>query len=157
MALYKYRALDDQGQPVEGTMEETSAHRVTQILRERGLTVNEVEALHQQKGLLRVSKRLTWDELNVLTQQLVSVARSELPLAPAIKALSSDLRSARLKPVLETLYKDLEQGVSLEDAITRQHGSFPKLYPSIIRRVKKPGIWRGCCNCSAIIPRAWSA
>ncbi len=150
MALYKYRALDVEGKPVEGTIEESSAHRVTKVLQERGLTVNTVEELHRERGLLRVSKRLSWDELNVLTDQLVSVARSELPLAPAVKALAADLRSSRLKPVLDQLHKDLEQGVSLEDAITRQHASFPKLFPSVIRAGEKTsnlaGVLQLLCN-----------
>ena len=133
MTRYRYRAVDDAGNPVEDTMEETSAHRVTQKLRERGLTVNSVEKLGQERGLLRVSKRLKWEELELLAEQLASVARGGLPLAPALRALAADLRNPRLKPVLDRLSDDLDRGVTLEEAIQKQQASFPPLFSSVIR------------------------
>lgn len=139
MTLYRYRAVDDQGQPIEDTMEAGSARQVTQRLHERGLTVNAVEELHKERGLFRISKRLTWDDLNLFSEQLVAIARSELPLAPAIKALAADLRNPRLKPVLDRLGQDLERGASLEEAIMNQHTSFPKLYPAIIKAGEATG------------------
>ncbi len=139
MAQYKYRAVDDQGKAVDGTMEETSAHRVTRVLQERGLTVNSVEELHKTRGFMQVSHRLTWDELALFAEQLTTITRSELPLAPALKAMAADLRSSRLKPVLDRLQRDLERGVSLEDAISTQHENFPRIFPSVIRAGEKTG------------------
>lgn len=139
MAQYKYRAVDEQGKAVDGTMEESSAHRVTRVLQERGLTVNSVETLYKERGLLRVSHRLTWDELDLFSQQLTAITRSELPLSPALKAMAADLRSSRLKPVLERLQQDLDRGISLEDAMSNQHESFPRIFPSVIRAGEKTG------------------
>lgn len=139
MTMYRYRAVDTEGQPVEGDMEERSAHRVTQKLRERGLTVNAVEELHKERGLLRISTRLTWEELQVFSEQLAAIARSELPMAPALKALSADLQHGRLKQVLHQLQADLERGVSLDEAIVKQHTRFPRLYPSILRAGEATG------------------
>jgi len=139
MTLYKYRAVDDEGSAVEGTMDETSAHRVTQRLRERGLSVSGVEEMHKDRGLIRVSNRLTWDELNLFTEQLVSIARSELPLAPALKAMAADLRNPRMKAVMDGLQHDLERGETLEQAVTNRHDSFPRLFPSIIRAGEATG------------------
>ena len=50
MTQFKYRALDDQGEAAEGTMDESSPHRVTQKLQERRLTVNDVEELYKDRG-----------------------------------------------------------------------------------------------------------
>ena len=139
MTIFRYRALDESGQAVEGDMEERSAHRVTQKLRERGFTVNAVEELHKERGLLRISTRLTWEELQLFSEQLAAIARSELPMAPALKALSADLSHGRLKPVLDRLQADLERGISLDEAIVKQHTSFPRLFPSILRAGEATG------------------
>ncbi len=139
MTQYKYRTVDEEGTAVEGTMDASSARQVTRRLQERGLTVNTVEELHAPKGLLRVSPRLTWDELALFSDQLSAVARSDLPLAPALRALSQDLRGSRLKPVLDGLHKDLEAGATLEEALRNQHEAFPKLYATVIQAGESSG------------------
>lgn len=139
MTTYRYRAVDDAGNAVTGTMDDQSAHRVTRRLQERGLTVTSVEEMHRDRGLLRTSKRLTWDELHLFALQLNAVARSELPLAPALKALAADLRSPRLKAVLERLRHDLERGQSLDEAIKNQHEHFPRLFAGVMLAGERTG------------------
>lgn len=143
MAEYRYRAVDDLGQPVEGVMEEASAHRVTSILRERGLTVNTVSPVEPAPGILRVSKRMKWEEVQLFTEQLASVTRSGLPLPPAVRAMSMDLRSPRIQGILHHLHHDLERGLSFEEALARQHDAFPPLYCAIVRAGEKAGNLHG--------------
>jgi type IV pilus assembly protein PilC len=139
MTIYKYRALDPEGNPVEDSMEAVSAHAVTQKLQERGLTVSAVVEAYPDRRLLRVSGKLTWEDLQLLSEQLESILKSGLPLVPSLKALASELRNPRLKPVLEHLHQDLERGVSLEDAVDKQHEYFPRVYPALIRAGEATG------------------
>ena len=139
MTMYKYRALDPEGNPVEDSMEAASAHAVTQKLQERGLTVSSVKEAYPDRRLLRVSGKLTWEDLQLLSEQLESIVKSGLPLVPSLKALASELRNPRLKPVLERLHQDLERGVSLEDAVDKQHEYFPRVYPALIRAGEATG------------------
>lgn len=62
-----------------------------------------------------------------------------LPLVPSLKALASELRNPRLKPVLERLHQDLERGIALEDAVDKQHEYFPRVYPALIRAGEATG------------------
>jgi type IV pilus assembly protein PilC len=139
MTMYKYRALDPEGNPVEDSMEATSAHAVTIKLQERGLTVSSVVEAYPDRRLLRVSGKLTWEDLQLLSEQLESIVKSGLPLVPSLKALASELRNPRLKPVLKRLHQDLERGVSLEDAVDKQHEYFPRVYPALIRAGEATG------------------
>jgi type IV pilus assembly protein PilC len=133
MTEYRYRALDDQGNPVDGTMESTSARQVTVKLQERGYTVNEVAELHPQTSLLQVAHKLNWDDIQLFTEQLHAITKSELPLAPALKSLAADLRNPRLKPVLDDMQRSLEQGASLEEAVQKNRDAFPSVFPAIIK------------------------
>lgn len=139
MTMYKYRALDPEGNPVEDSMEAVSAHAVTQKLQERGLTVSAVAEAYPDRRLLRVSGKLTWEDLQLLSEQLESIVKSGLPLVPSLKALASELHNPRLKPVLERLHQDLERGVALEDAVDKQHEYFPRVYPALIRAGEATG------------------
>lgn len=139
MTMYRYRALDPEGAPVEGNMEAVSAHAVTRKLQERGLTVNGVEEAYPDRRLLRESRALTWDDLHLLTEQLASVVRGGLPLSASLKALASELRNPRLRPVLEQLHADLDRGAALDEAIDRQHDRFPRVFPALVRAGEASG------------------
>jgi len=139
MTQYSYRAVDSEGQDLSGTMEGSSTRHVAQILQERGLTVNEVRETYPKRGLLRVVQSLTWDDIEICCQHLHSIAKGGMPLGPPLKHLAEDLRNPRLKPVLERMHQDLENGVSLEEAVERQRGAFPRVFPAILRAGEASG------------------
>ncbi|MCK5556840.1 MAG: type II secretion system F family protein, partial [Candidatus Hydrogenedentes bacterium] len=139
MPLFKYGGVDKDGKAVEGTMEEASAVRVTTILRERGLQVSAVDEVGKGPGFLRVKSRLTWDDLDLFNRQLLAITKSGLPLAPSLKALAEDIKSRRLKPVLEDIRSQIESGSTLEEAISRHPESFSPVYTSIIRAGERTG------------------
>ena len=139
MPLFKYRAVDQSGEPMEGTMEEDSAQRVTLILQERGAQVNHVEEIGEAPTLARGTSRLRWEDLALLNDQLLSIVRGGIPIAPAVKAMAKDIDNRRLKPVLVQLQRDLEAGRSLEDALERSPRRFPPIYLSLVRAGEQSG------------------
>ncbi len=139
MPLFEYRAIGPDGKPVEGSMDETSAQRVTQILRDRGLEVNSVRQVGRRPGLFRLKRRLTWEDINLLNEQLMAITKSGLPLAPSLKALAQDIGNRRLRPVLEDIHARLEAGGSLDDAFSSHPESFPPVYRSMLRAGERTG------------------
>ncbi|MBX7255183.1 MAG: type II secretion system F family protein [Candidatus Hydrogenedentes bacterium] len=139
MPLYKYRAVDDGGAPLEGKMEESSAYRVTTILRERGLQVNSVEEVEPSKALPRKTASLSWSDIDLLNEQLLAIVRSNLPLAPALKALAQDVQDKEFRSVLDDVRARLESGDTLETALAMHPKSFPPLYLAAIRAGEQTG------------------
>ncbi len=139
MTRFRYRATDADGKAFVDSMEAESARKVTARLRERGLTVNSVMEVDKPRGFFRVSKQLNWEELHLFTQQLYAITRTSLPLPAALKSLAADLKSSRLKPVLESIQKDVEQGVSLDAAIDKQYEAFPSLFADVIKAGEATG------------------
>jgi len=137
--LYRYRAVDSYGEPLDGTMEAESAEHVTTILSERGVQVNEVEPLIPDQPLAPTGRPLDWQELSMFNEQLMAITKSKLPLAPSIKAMSRDLKKGALKSALDDLQKELEQGRSLEEAIASAPQIFPAMYISMIRAGERSG------------------
>lgn len=139
MPLFRYRAVDQFGEPLDGTMEEASAARVTAILRERGAQVNEVLEIGGRKQLIGGPRRIGWSEIALLNSQLLAIVRGKIPVAPSVQAMAKDLENRRLKPVLEQLRSDLESGRSLEEAFQRSPRQFPPIYLSLIRAGERSG------------------
>lgn len=136
---FRYRAQDLEGASVDGTMEEGTAYRVRQKLEERGLKVLAVERTDRPAGLIRVSERLTWEELELLSRQLAALVRHGLPLPQSLGAMARDAGGARLRPVLERMRQDLEQGHALEEAVARQHNVFPRFFAPLLRAGESAG------------------
>ena len=137
--LYRYRAVDSYGEPLDGTMEAESAERVTSLLNERGVQVNKVEPLIPDQPLTPTGRPLDWQELSMFNEQLMAITKSKLPLAPSIKAMSRDLKKGALKFALDELQKELELGRSLEEAIASHPHLFPAMYISMIRAGERTG------------------
>lgn len=139
MALFKYRAVDEQGNSLEGSMEEASARRALLALQGRGLQVNSVERVGPEPKRSFASGALSWKEIEQFNAQLAVVTRSGLPLAPAIAAMSRDIRSPRLRALLAGLQADLEGGKPLEEALARHPESFSPTYMALIRAGERSG------------------
>lgn len=139
MPLYRYRAVDTYGEPLEGTMEETSSHRVTKILEERGAQVNLVEELGGDQSLGRGERRLGWDDVSLINAQLLAITRAGIPVSPSVDALAKDIENKRLQPVFQSLKRDLDSGLSLEESLARSPLRFPAIYLSLVRAGERSG------------------
>ena len=139
MPLFKYRAVDSQGEPDEGTIEEKTAVRVSAMLSERGLQVSSIERVAKPIGFQSLKRPLSWQDVEVMSDHLAMVARSGLPMAPALRDLARDVRSPRLKAIADEIRGDLESGSTLEDAFEKRPDAFPPMYTSVIRAGERSG------------------
>lgn len=139
MAQFRYKAVDPDGNPVEGVMEEASARRVVTLLQEQGLTVNSVDKTGGDSFAFLRRNRLSWQDLSEFNDQLLTITKSGLPLAPALKAMAVDVRKARLRNVLQDIQQQVEAGNTLESALTRHPGSFSPVYVSLVRAGERAG------------------
>ncbi|MCD6288068.1 MAG: type II secretion system F family protein [Candidatus Hydrogenedentes bacterium] len=146
MPEFIYRAVDSDGKAVDGTMDETSAHRVAANLREKGLQVNSVKLAEKPRGLPFLKPRLTWDDIDLLNEQLRSITKSGLPLAASLKTLGRDVHSRRFKSVVTDIAARLDAGESVEDAFAAHPGSFPPVYLSMLRAGARTGNLSGVLN-----------
>lgn len=139
MPLFKYRAVDSQGEPHEGTMEEKSAIRVGAMLSEQGLQVSSIERVAKPIGIQSLKRPLTWQDVELMSDHLAMVARSGLPMVPALRDLARDVRRPRLKAFAEEIRSDLEKGSTLAEAFAKRPDAFPPMYTSVIRAGERSG------------------
>ncbi|MCC6490623.1 MAG: type II secretion system F family protein [Candidatus Hydrogenedentes bacterium] len=150
MPEYRYRAVDERGRDVSGTMEEDSAVRVVAILQEQGLQVSAIEAVTGPGNEARQGGSLSWEDVDLFAQQLLAITRSGLPLAPALKAVAHELGAGRLKEAMDGVRGSLESGHSLEDALAARKQEFPPVFRAILsageRSGNLPGVLENLCG-----------
>jgi type II secretory pathway component PulF len=136
MPKFRYRAVDSEGRPAEGVLEEESSRQVVALLREQGYQVNDVQRL---VGPSRRRAGVSWSDLHLFNEQLRGLVRSGLPLPEGLEAMAYDLQNPRLRAAIEDMRLDLERGNSLESAFARQGSTFPPMYQTMIRAGERSG------------------
>ncbi|HIJ65485.1 MAG TPA: type II secretion system F family protein [Candidatus Hydrogenedentes bacterium] len=139
MPTFRYKAINANEEPVEATIEQTSAHRVVAVLQEEGFHINSVEELGVRPTVPRLTAKLTWADVALFNEQLLAITKSGLPLVPSLRAAAQDLRRGRLKTAIESVRTCLETGATLEEAVAQHRHSFPAVYASVIRAGERAG------------------
>ena len=136
MPNYRYRALTQKGEIVNGTLSApTSAEVARRIEYLRLLPIETVE----DKGARAAAGGYGWfgrpsaGEITTFTRDLALLLKAGARLDAALELLSSDSDVGRLRPVVGKLRAALLAGESLADAVSDHPALFPPMYGALVR------------------------
>ena len=136
MPNYRYRALTQNGEIVNGTLSApTSAEVARRIEYLRLLPIETVE----DKGARAASGGYGWfgrpsaAEITTFTRDLALLLKAGARLDAGLELLSSDSDVGRLRPVVGKLRAALLSGESLADAVADHPALFPPMYGALVR------------------------
>jgi len=137
MATYTYRARDEKGTLVTGTLEAESKAAVYSHL--DGMGLFPVSARQVGGGLSSVDdifvrfQRVRYDDLVFFTRQLQTIVRAGIPLISGLRALEEQTSNARLKMAIRDMCQEIDRGQSFSDALSKHKGIFSELYVSMVK------------------------
>ncbi len=144
MALYAYKALDQQGAIVQDRTEGSGTMAVVSELRKQGLMVIDVkEQSVAQKDILAPFKRIKLADLVVFSRQLATMINAGLPIVRALYVLSEQTENPKLQEVVVAVRKDVEAGLSLSEALEKHPDAFSRLYVEMVKAGEIGGILDG--------------
>ncbi|MBW1992183.1 MAG: type II secretion system F family protein [Deltaproteobacteria bacterium] len=135
MPIFYYRATDAAGKIITGNLESRDERAVVQHLHEGGLiplsiSLEEPEA-RSWKALLPGRRRISRTELIHFTNELAVLLQAGLPLDRSLKILRDITKRPGLKAALDQVYRDIQAGKSLSEALAR-HRAFSPFYLSLV-------------------------
>lgn len=131
MPEFHYRSIDAEGHEIEGAIEALDQEQALNLLAASGL--REITILQQADGKTgavrgnqdlevprsaRVRERN--DEQIEVVQSVSELVGGELPLAPGLRALSSEFPSRRTRRALAMIADRLDRGVAFDEAVQGQ-------------------------------------
>ncbi|MCK4910498.1 MAG: type II secretion system F family protein [Thermodesulfovibrionales bacterium] len=137
MPLYTYEAAEKTGKKVTDTIECASEAEVKERLSELGLMPLAIKTVEARRG--PTFSRVSSKDLMTFTSELANLIESGLPLDRALYVLSVHSEKAVMREVLTEVYKDLQRGQSLSNALSHQK-AFPKIYVNMVRAGEAGGI-----------------
>ena len=140
MAWYDYEGRDEKGEMVRGTVEAGSEEEARSLLSHKALgDISIRKARPERIPPLHAPLRVSASDLIAFNRHLAAVSRARLPLSPALRELSREIRKPALRRVLETMEGELRKGASLSQALGRYPALFPQFYRSLVEAGEKSG------------------
>ena len=138
MAIYRYKAVTQAGEILEGQMEVASNDEVIARLQDAGnipLDVREASDAGGAGGLGGLFKRSAMNQTQVLqfTQQLATLLGAGLPLDRALQIVLELPEAEKARRIIERVRDTVRGGAPLSDGLEAEPGVFSKLYVNMVR------------------------
>ncbi len=144
MPLYRYKALNNRGEVLDGQMEAGSDTEVVLRLQEQGHLPVEAKLAGSSGGesawrALFKSKPFGGPRLVQFTQQLATLLSAGQPLDRALSILLDLPEDDVARRTIADIRDAVRGGASLSTALERQHGAFSRLYVNMVRAGESGG------------------
>lgn len=133
MPDFAYVARNMQGQKVSGTLTAQSETEVLSNLTAKALFPLEVKAEKKGARFQIGGKRVTAQQAATLYAQLASLIRSGVPLLRSLNVLHDQASNPALKTVLDDIRGRVEEGESLDTAMSRHPRAFNDMAVNMVR------------------------
>jgi MSHA biogenesis protein MshG len=138
MARFAFQARDTSGASVSGHRDAADAAAVARELSAAGMTpvaiVEEQEQQASETGIrfALFEKKISLDELIILSHQMASLTKAGISVVRALRGLAESQRNPRLQAVLMDISASLEAGTDVASSLRRYPQVFSELYASVI-------------------------
>ncbi len=145
MSLFRYQAVDGNGETVQDQMEASSRDDLISLLRHKELLPLDIREVSSSgwslTGLFSGfgGSKISRDELNALTRQLADLLKAGLPLDRAFTVLIELAEEGDYKKLLARIQEKVRSGSTLADAMESQGRTFNRFYLNMIRAGEMAG------------------
>lgn len=142
--IYDYKAIDPNGKSSKGMVEAESPKSARAKLKKSGLMVTQITekkapgAGSSSQGSL-FSGGVKQREVALVTRQLASLVKSNIPLVEALNALVDQTESPKFKVILAQVRQDVNEGSSLARACAAHPKVFDTIFVNMIEAGESSG------------------
>ncbi|MBC7326700.1 type II secretion system F family protein [bacterium] len=141
MPMFRYEAVDANGNLVRGTLQADSESQVIERLareNRRVIYVAQEEEI-KRKGFSLKFGGVSDRDLLVFTRQFATLLRAGVPIIRSLDSLKAQTLNPILKDIIQQVRNDVMGGMSLADALARHPKIFSSLYVNMVRVAEATG------------------
>lgn len=142
MPVFKYIAKDKDGKTVSGSLEAANSRALVESLRQRELIIIQIEEEKEKSAKAAASRgggKIKMDDLVIFSRQLATMVDAGIPLVGALDALQDQMESKGFKNVIKKVRNDVEGGLSLSEALTKQPNVFSEFFINMVKAGESSG------------------
>ncbi|OCA96743.1 type II secretion system F family protein [Clostridium beijerinckii] len=133
MAKFKYRAMNADGEKIEGSYEADSRDEVIDFISGNGYYPLKVEEIIESANItLNFNKKVKLKDLAVFCRQFYTMLNAGVPILTCLEILSAQIENMKLRQAVKEVNDDVEKGEVLSDAMRKHQDAFPDLLVSLV-------------------------
>ncbi len=147
--IFDYKAVSLDGKSQKGLIEADSSKTARQKLKKQGLMVTEIReknaapkagpAGSKNTGGSMFGGRASVKDVAMMTRQLASLVKANIPLVEALTALTEQTEKPLLKVTLAQVRQDVNEGLSLAKAFAKHPKVFDNIFINMIEAGESSG------------------
>jgi type IV pilus assembly protein PilC len=137
MPNFSYKAREETGKLITGTMEASSKEALAlklQKQRQTVISINEkIETFSAIDKWLIGTTKIKINDLILFNTQLSNMIGAGISLPTSIQTITDQIENPRLKLAVQDVYETIKSGATLSDALGKHKDIFPNIYINMIR------------------------
>jgi len=140
MNKFLYKAQGPSGKIVTGTVMAKDEIEAQALLSKHNLSASQIAPTKADPfDFMSLFSKVNSKDRAVFARQLSTMISAGLTLPKAIKVTSSQARTKKLQEIYQAIYKDLEEGRTFSDALSRHPNAFDAVFVSVVAAGESTG------------------
>lgn len=145
MPVFEYRGLDKNGRSVRGSIDSENQRAAKARLKKDGVFVTDLKdrtraGRDRNKGKKApTQKSVSVSDLSMMTRQLATLLKANIPLVDALAAVSEQIENPYLSQTVAEIKNSVNEGGSLHKALQKYPKVFDKIYVSLVEAGEMSG------------------
>ncbi len=134
MPMFKYRAVNSLGEPVQGTYTAGDRTMLLQTMKEKELHVTRIEEIVERKDsdVLASLQKVSTKDLAVFCRQFSTMLTAGVTIFKALDILQQQTENRKLRSVITNLFENVQKGSSFSSALKNHRDVFPELLINMV-------------------------
>ena len=136
MPTFSYRAREESGKPIYGTMDAASKEILALKLQKLKYTVTSISEKAVPFSIdkyLQIFTRVKIGDLVMFNVQLANMIGAGISLPSSLQTLSEQIENEKLRAAVSDVYNDIKGGQTFSDALKKHPDIFPPIFTNMIR------------------------
>jgi len=141
MPKYSYRAINAKGRPIRGVVQAANESDLSTRLEEGGLALVDCKEMSEKAGGIKAvfAKKIQIRDLIQMFVHMEQLQKAGVPLMDALSDVRDTTESPRLRDVMSDVYREVAEGNSFSNALSRHPMVFEKIFISLIAAGEETG------------------
>lgn len=133
MGKFKYRAMNSDGEKIEGSYEADSKNEVMDYISGNGYYPLLVEEVIESTNIkLKFNSKVKIKDLSIFCRQFYTMLNAGVPILTCLDILVNQMQNVKLREATKEIQEDVEKGGILSDAMKMHLDVFPNLLVSLV-------------------------
>lgn len=142
MALFKYTAVDTDGNERQGTIDAVNMDVAIAALQRRNLVLSDIDPAEKSslfEKRLSFFDRVSNADVVILSRQMTTLFEAQVSALRAFRLLAAEARTPAVGDKLTEVANDIQSGSSISAALARHPEMFSKFYVNMVRAGEEAG------------------